>query len=57
MTPFTEKNQARRDGKATTPRAAYREARTLRRGVRGAFGKRSPEFQERAAVGTRGADR
>lgn len=57
MNPFTEKNQARREGKATTPPAAYREARTLRRGVAGAFGKRPPEFQERAAVGTRGAGR
>ena len=55
MNPFTEKNQARRDGKATTPRAAYREARALRRAVRGAFGTRPPEFRERAAIGTRGA--
>lgn len=57
MNPFTEKNQARRDGKATTPRAAYREARALRRAVHGTFGRLAPEFQERAAVGTRGAQR
>lgn len=52
--PFAEKNAARKDGKARTTRNAYREARSLRQGVNGAFGQQPKSFWKAASVGTQG---
>lgn len=52
--PFAAKNQARRDGRATTTRTAYREARALRRAVNGTYGQLPRSFWAAASVGTRG---
>jgi hypothetical protein len=52
--PFAAKNAARKDGKSRTSRAAYREARSLRQGVQGAFGQQPKSFWKAASVGTQG---
>lgn len=55
MSAFTEKNEARREGRATTDRETWKVARTLRKSVDGAFGRQSKQFWRAASQGTAGA--
>lgn len=54
MSVFTEKNEARKEGRSTTPREVWKEARTLRKSVGGAFGRQSKQFWQSASRGTAG---
>lgn len=49
--PFVAKNEARKKGRESGGYRERKHARALRRGVNGAFGKRSPEFRLDASVG------
>lgn len=54
MSAFTAKNEARKEGRATTPREVWKNARTLRKSVGGAFGRQSKQFWKAASMGTQG---
>lgn len=57
MSAFTEKNLARKEGRSTTPREVWKEARSLRKSVGGAFGRQSKQFWQSASRGTHGEGR